>query len=139
MTNLLAMGCGISKVFGVGATGIAAKGGLHLSLTRGNNQVIHNEIHHYAQWYRTYQPAILWAGVGNVYSFNHIHDAPHNGILGGGNEATCSSSGEETELVEEMCGGNDCVFEGNLIEHTNYECDDSGSFCAFHTISRLLD
>ena len=25
-------------------------------------------------------------------------------------------------------GGNDCVFESNLIEHTNYECDDSGAF-----------
>lgn len=87
-----------------------------------------NEIHHYAQWVRTYQPAILWAGVGNTYSFNHIHDAPHNGILGGGNEATCSADGTEKTIVEQMCGGNDCVFESNVIEHTNYECDDSGSF-----------
>ena len=107
-------------------TGVSVKGGLHRSLTRGDNLVTHTEIHHYAQWVRTYQPAILWAGVGNVYSFNHIHDAPHNGILGGGNEATCSTN--ETTVVEEMCGGNDCVFESNLIEHTNYECDDSGAF-----------
>ena len=27
--------------------------------------------------------------------------------------------------MEEMCGGNDCLFESNTIEHTNYECDDS--------------
>jgi hypothetical protein len=27
-----------------------------------------------------------------------------------------------------MCGGNDCVFESNLIEHTCYEVDDSGAF-----------
>ena len=27
-----------------------------------------------------------------------------------------------------MCGGNDILFESNVIEHTNYECDDSGSF-----------
>ena len=80
------------------------------------------------QWERTSQPAILWAGVGNTYSFNHIHDAPHNGILGGGNEATCSGTGSEPAIVEKMCGGNDCVFESNVIEHTNYECDDSGSF-----------
>ena len=33
-----------------------------------------------------------------------------------------------------MCGGNDCVFESNVIEHTNYECDDSG---AFYTCARL--
>lgn len=31
-------------------------------------------------------------------------------------------------IVEEMCGGNDNLFESNVIEHTNYECDDSGSF-----------
>lgn len=117
-----------SKVFNVGGTGVSVKGGLHRSLTRGGNLVTHNEIHHYAQWVRTYQPAILWAGVGNVYSFNHIHDAPHNGILGGGNEATCSTNGSETTIVEQMCGGNDCIFESNVIEHTNYECDDSGSF-----------
>jgi parallel beta-helix repeat protein len=117
-----------SKVFNVGGTGVSVKGGLHRSLRRGNNVVTLNEIHHYAQWVRTYQPAILWAGVGNTYSFNHIHDAPHNGILGGGNEATCSTNGTETTVVEKMCGGNDCIFESNLIEHTNYECDDSGAF-----------
>ena len=102
--------------------------GLHRSLTRGENVVIQNEIHHYAQWIRTYQPAIRWAGVGNTYSSNHIHDAPHNGILGGGNEAVCSNDKSGAPLADEMCGGNDCVFESNLIEHTNYECDDSGSF-----------
>ena len=116
-----------TKVFNIGGTGVAVKGGLHLSLTRGENLVTGNEIHHYAQWHRTYQPAILWAGVGNTYSSNHIHDAPHNAILGGGNEATCNAKGEETAIVEQMCGGNDCIFESNLIEHTNYECDDSGS------------
>ena len=49
---------------------------------------------------RRYQPGILWAGVGNVYAENHIHDAPHNAILGGGNEATCSGNGTETVIVE---------------------------------------
>jgi hypothetical protein len=116
-----------SQVYNVGGTGISVKGGLHRSLTRGDNLVTHNEIHHYAQWLRTYQPAILWAGVGNSYTLNHIHDAPHTAILGGGNEAECAA-GQENTIEEKMCGGNDCVFESNTIEHTNYECDDSGSF-----------
>ena len=75
------------------------------------------------------QPGILWAGVGNIYSFNHIHDAPHVGILGGGNEAVCigSTNGTETTIREEMCGGNDNLFDLNVITHTNYECDDSGA------------
>jgi hypothetical protein len=29
---------------------------------------------------------IHWAGVNNTYSHNVIHDAPHNCMLGGGNE-----------------------------------------------------
>jgi hypothetical protein len=118
-----------SEVFNLGGTGIALKGGLHRSLTRGDNLVTRNDIHHYAQWVRTYQPGILWAGVGNIYSFNHIHDAPHVGILGGGNEAVCigSANGTETTIREEMCGGNDNLFDSNEITHTNYECDDSGA------------
>lgn len=68
-----------TKIFNIASTGVSVKGGLHRSLTRGDNLVKGNEIHHYAQWYRTYQPGILWAGVGNTYSLNHIHDAPHNG------------------------------------------------------------
>lgn len=31
-------------------------------------------------------------------------------------------------MIEAVCGGNDMLFENNLIEHTNFECDDSGSF-----------
>ena len=39
-----------SKVFNVGGTGVSVKGGMHRSLTRGENLVTRNEIHHYAQW-----------------------------------------------------------------------------------------
>ena len=39
-----------SKIFNVGGTGVSVKGGMHRSLTRGENVVTHNEIHHYAQW-----------------------------------------------------------------------------------------
>ena len=115
-----------SEVFNIGGTAVSVKGGLHQSLTRGGNQVTWNKIHHYAQWARTYRPGILWAGVGNTYSHNHIHDAPHVGILGGGNEAVCQLPAETT-VAEKMCGGNDCVFESNLIEHTNYECESPGN------------
>ena len=39
---------------------------------------------HYANWKRTYQPAISWEGVGNKFTYNFISHAPHTGILGGG-------------------------------------------------------
>ena len=41
-----------SKVFNIAGTGVSVKGGMHRSLTRGDNLVRENEIHHYAQWYR---------------------------------------------------------------------------------------
>ena len=54
------------------------------SLTRGNNLLTKSTVSHYAQWKRTYQPAISWEGVGNNYTYNSILNAPHTGILGGG-------------------------------------------------------
>ena len=54
------------------------------SLTRGNNLLTKSAISHYAQWKRTYQPAISWEGVGNKYTYNSVSYAPHTGILGGG-------------------------------------------------------
>lgn len=64
---------------------------------------------------------MLWGGVGNLFQDNHVADAPHNAFLGGGNEAVCASD-------DAICGGNDNLFEGNLIEHVCYETDDSGAF-----------
>ena len=68
-----------------------------------------------------FRPGILWAGVGNTFQGNHIANAPHNAILGGGNEAVCASD-------DAICGGNDNIFEGNFIERVCYETDDSGAF-----------
>ena len=57
------------------------------SLTRGNNLLTSSEIHHWSRWKRTYQPGISWSGVGNNFTRNSLHDAPHAGILGGGEGA----------------------------------------------------
>jgi hypothetical protein len=67
------------------------------------------------------RPGVLWGGVGNLFQGNHIANAPHNAFLGGGNEAVCTSDNA-------ICGGNDNIFEDNLIEHVCYETDDSGAF-----------
>eukprot|EP01045_Picozoa_sp_COSAG04_P028166 COSAG04_NODE_4306_length_2168_cov_2.937168_2_plen_98_part_00 len=31
---------------------------------------------------------------------------------------------------DEVCGGNDNIFQNNFIEHVCFETDDSGAFCA---------
>ena len=56
-----------SRVYGQGGAAVDVRGGLHRSLTRGDNLVSGNEIFEYARWYRTYHPAINWVGVGNTY------------------------------------------------------------------------
>ena len=54
------------------------------TLTRGNNLLTECVIRNWSRWKRTYQPGISWAGVGNNYTHNTVSNAPHAGILGGG-------------------------------------------------------
>ena len=71
-----------SVVHDVGCAGIRAHGGNDTLLRPGNLRVENNEIFGTSQWKRTYSPGIHWGGVGNTYSHNHVHDLPHNCILG---------------------------------------------------------
>ena len=56
----------------------------------------------------SYHAGIHWAGVGHTISGNSISHAPHNGMLG---------------------GGNDNVFTGNTFDTLCYEATDSGAWC----------
>ena len=57
---------------------------LQLSLTRGNNLLTQCLVTDWSRWKRTYQPGISWGGVGNNFTHNRLSNAPHAGILGGG-------------------------------------------------------
>lgn len=57
---------------------------LQNSLTPGNNLVTNCTISDWSHWKRTYQPGLAWGGVGNNYTYLDISNAPHAGILGGG-------------------------------------------------------
>ena len=125
-----------TEIYGVASTALEIRGGHHRSLVRGENIIRSNYIHHYARFFRTYRPGVLWAGVGNLFEHNHIAHAPHNAFLGGGNEAVCNDDrptggkGENDTATspDEVCGGNDNIFQHNLVEHVCYETDDSGAF-----------
>jgi hypothetical protein len=97
-------GCDISET-GDGA--IVLAGGDRLTLTPAGNYATNNHIHHYSQWVKTYQPAILISGVGNRIAHNLIHDAPHNAIL---------------------LSGNDHIIEFNEIHHVVQDTGDAGAF-----------
>jgi len=98
--NLVAnTGCAASSVYG----------GDENHLISANNYVGNNEFHNYARFTRTYNPGVGWGGVGNTYENNYIHNAPHNGMLG---------------------GGNNCLFSNNTFDTLVYESTDSGAWYA---------
>jgi hypothetical protein len=122
-----------AEVFGTAAFGITVKGGRHSTLQRSDNLVVGSEIHHTSRLFRTFQPGLHWVGVGNTFRGNHVHDVPHHAINGGANLATCTSEsgwGRPAYVPDDLdiCGSNDNLFEGNLVERAVYECNDSGAF-----------
>jgi parallel beta-helix repeat protein len=127
-TTLVGSGSAVvdTVVRNVGCTAISALGGHPAQLLRGDNVISGCTLSLFAQWKRTYQPAIFWAGVGNSFLSNLISWAPHNAILGGGASAVCFPS--LTNANDRPCGGNDNRFAFNVIEHVGYECTDTGAF-----------
>lgn len=126
--EILGRQCLVSKceVQGVGGTAINVTGGLHMTLTPGENLVDSCWTHDFARVKRTYNPGIYWAGVGNNYSNNIIERGPHVGVLGGGNLVPCPVN--ISEAYDLTCGGNNCLFVSNLIQDVALETDDNGGF-----------
>jgi hypothetical protein len=98
--------CDISEV---ALGGVLLNGGDRKTLKPGGNYAVNNHIHHYSNWLRTGQYAIVVDGVGNRVAHNLIHDAPHEGIY---------------------LKGNEHVLEFNEIHHVTLETGDAG---AIHT------
>jgi hypothetical protein len=95
------------EVYETGESGINLSGGDRKTLTSCGNFATNNHIHHYSRWCKTYRPGVGVHGVGCRVANNLIHDAPHNGILMGGNEN---------------------VVEFNEIHHVCTETGDAGAF-----------
>jgi hypothetical protein len=79
-----------SRVYSVGCSGIRVAGGVARTLEAGNMSVTRNHIANFSLMKRTYTPGVFWQGVGNSYSYNLIHNGPHNCVLGGRfNQSVC--------------------------------------------------
>ena len=74
------------EVRSIGGTGISVIGGDRPTLTRGNHSVHNCTVHDFAKVLWCYHPGIQMEGVGHVASGNEIFNAPHQGILVGGND-----------------------------------------------------
>lgn len=111
-------------IYDVASGGVSISGGDRKTLTPGGNYAVNNHIHHYSAWIRTYQSAITVGGVGNRVAHNLIHDAPHSGILLGGNENIVEYNelhtlAQQTGDVGAFYMGRDWTQRGNIIRY-NY-------------------
>jgi hypothetical protein len=97
-------GCDIHDT---GTGGIVLAGGDRRTLSPAGHQAVNNHIWRFSRHQLTYANAVLLEGVGNRAAHNLIHDAPHQAI---------------------GVGGNDHVFEYNVVHHVCLETDDCGAF-----------
>jgi hypothetical protein len=97
-----------------GENGVYLAGGDRKTLTPGGSSVEDCDLHNFSRSVMSYTPGIEIFGVGNRVAHNHIHDAPHFGI---------------------MLHGNDHVVEFNEFDHLVLETHDAGAFYIGHDYS----
>ncbi len=90
-----------------GAGGLVMKGGDRKSLTPAGHEAINNHIWRFSELKLTSSYALRLEGVGNRGVHNLIHDAPHQAI---------------------GIGGNDHLFEYNVVHHVCMATDDCGAY-----------
>jgi hypothetical protein len=90
-----------------GTGGIVLSGGDRKTLTPAGHEAVNNRIWRFSQHKLTYSNALFLQGVGNRAAHNLIHDAPHQAIA---------------------IGGNDHLFEYNIVHHVCTETDDCGAY-----------
>ena len=110
-------GCGIERT---GKGGVQIAGGDRATLTPSGNVVENCHIHHIAEIFRTYNPAISLSGVGCAVRHNEIHDSAHAAILFSGNNHRM-----EYNEIYEVCkiaddasaiyAGRDYTCSGNIV------------------------
>jgi len=99
-----------------GATGISVAGGDKVNLISANNRIYNNNVFNTSKIVKTYAPGIRINGVGAKVEDNTIYNAPHSGII---------------------FGGNDHVIAGNEIYDVLTESADAGAiYCGRSMISR---
>ena len=115
--DCLVRDCEISRT---GKGGISVSGGDRATLTPSGHVIENNHIHHIAEIFRTYNPAVRLSGVGTAVRHNEIHDSAHAAILFGGNNHRM-----EYNEIYEVCkiaddssaiyAGRDYTCSGNVV------------------------
>ncbi len=111
-------------VFNIGRAGISVNGGDRKTLSRADNLIENNHVHHFGIYQRTYAAGISVQGCGTAVRHNLIHDAPHAAVLYGGNEHLFAYNEIHRVVMETgdagaFYTGRDWTTQGNLLHH-NY-------------------
>lgn len=93
-------------VHDVGTEGIVLAGGDRRTLTPAGHEAVNNHVWRFSRLQFTSAYGLVLGGVGNRAAHNLIHDAPHQAV---------------------MVGGNDHLFELNVVHHVCTETDDCGA------------
>ncbi len=113
-----------NEITRTGQYGILVNGGNRTTLTPGNSRAENNLIHDWSEIYRTYQPAVILGGVGNICAHNEMYNSPHEAISWSGNNHIM-----EYNIIHDVClltndggaiyNGRDWTMYGNVIRY-NY-------------------
>jgi parallel beta-helix repeat protein len=92
--------CGLDSclIYNIGKTAVSLDGGDRNKLEASSHFVKSCHIHHFSRHIKTYSPAVLLGGVGQIVAHNYIHDAPHCAILFNGNDHQI-----ENNHIERVC------------------------------------
>lgn len=117
-------------LYNLGAGGIIMEGGDRLTLEEAGHFAENNHIFNFANYQKTYHPAVSVRGVGHIISHNLIHDAPHMAIYFAGNEHRIEFNeiydiARETGDVGAIYSGRDWTWRGNVVRY-NYLHDIHG-------------
>lgn len=118
------------EIYNMAGGGISISGGDRAALSPANHYAVNNHIHDYGRWYRMYRSGISVHGVGNRVANNLIHDAPHMGIMFGGNDHVIELNEIHNVCLESndagaMYAGRDWTMRGTVIRN-NYLHDITG-------------
>ena len=106
----------------LGRCGVILEGGDRKQIIPANNRVENCHIHHFGLFQRTYAPAVLATGCGQIVKNNRFHDAPHNAVLYWGSECLFEKNDISRVVMETgdagaFYTGRDWTTQGNIIRH----------------------
>ena len=117
-----------SKIYDIGKSAVTVGGGDYAKLISSGNRIANNDIYRFSQLERSYTTGvyITYQGVGVQVLNNHIHDAPHAGIIfyGVNNRIAYNEIDNVVKEFHDMdaiyVNNYDMPWErGNVIEHNS--------------------